>query len=71
MTPMPMILQEEFGATHVEEVPYDIRRSNWDANVRINLNADKFPNADWDKVHAMSDAMSTVADVWLNPEAVS
>ena len=67
MTKLPARLAAEFCADYVEEIPYDVRRSALDAIERMNLNADKFSNADWHAIDSKQEAILSVADAWLQP----
>lgn len=64
MTKLPPVLAAEFCADCVEDIPLDVRLSTADAIRRMSMNADKFPNADWDAIDRKEAAILSVADAW-------
>ncbi len=64
MTKLPAILASEFCAGFVEDIPRDVRLSAVDAIERMNLNAEKFPNADWDRIDRKQAAINEIGAAW-------
>lgn len=64
MTKLPALLASEFCADNVEDIPRAVRLSAVDAIERMNMNAEKFPNADWDNIDRKYAAIIQVGSAW-------
>ena len=61
-TKLPAILAEHFLADYVQDIPVDIRKNNLEALDRIFASPEKFPNANWDALHAQHEAILLLTD---------
>lgn len=66
MTKLPAILAEQFNADYVEDIALDVRLSVWDSFMMITQFPSRFPNANFNKIEQMMEAISDVHGVWFN-----
>lgn len=67
MTPLPKLLAEEFLSDYVEDVPRFVRVGALCALDCMRAYPERFPRADWIKVHAKYAAIAAIRDAWLAP----
>ena len=63
-TKLPAVLAEYYCEDYLQDIPRDIRKSDTIALARIFASPEKFPNANWDALHARHEAMLLLAMEW-------
>ena len=63
-TKLPAVLAEYYLEDYLQDIPRDIRKDSLEALDRIFAAPERFPNANWDALHARHEAMLLLAMEW-------